>query len=402
MLRRHHTQAGSRVSRLYFIEPDFIEPGSDIEDGMKEIVSRALRGLMLVALLTTQSAEGGDKFKVETVLQYLDQPWSMAFLPDGGLLVTQKTGDLLRINLEKQRFTVVKGAPESVVHGQGGLLDVMLHPDFESNHWIYLTFTQKKQNGYTTALARGRLEGDTLAGTKILLSARAVSGEGQHFGSRMAFDDQGLLYMTIGDRGDRRNAQNLQSHAGKVLCLTEDGAAAPGNPFLNRADALPEIFSYGHRNPQGLTYDSVSQRLWLHEHGPKGGDEVNLVQAGKNYGWPLVTYGKEYWGGTISEQTEAPGVEKPVWYWDPSIAPSGMAVYRGDMFPQWRGDLLVGALKFQLLARVEMNEARAQKEERFLQERKSRIRDVRVGPDGAVYVLTDGSNAELLRLSPAD
>ncbi|WP_241566919.1 PQQ-dependent sugar dehydrogenase [Hahella sp. KA22] len=369
---------------------------------MKGLASSVIRGLMFIALLTSQSADGADKFKVETVLQYLDQPWSMAFLPDGGLLVTQKTGDLLHINLKQQNFTVVKGTPESVVHGQGGLLDVMLHPDFDTNQWVYLTFTQKKSDGYTTALARGRLQGDKLTGTKVLLSARAVSGEGRHFGSRLAFDDQGFLYMTIGDRGDRRNAQNLQSHAGKVLRLTEDGAAALGNPFLNRADALPEIFSYGHRNPQGLTYDSVSQRLWLHEHGPKGGDEVNLIQAGKNYGWPLVTYGKEYWGGTISAQTEASGVEKPVWYWDPSIAPSGMAVYRGDLFPDWRGDLLVGALKFQLLARVEMKETRAQKEERSLQERKSRIRDVRVGPDGAVYVLTDGSNAELLRLSPAD
>ncbi|WP_246840937.1 PQQ-dependent sugar dehydrogenase [Hahella sp. CCB-MM4] len=344
------------------------------------------------------SAHAG--LKVEVLLNALDSPWGMAFLPNGEMLITMKGGALMRTDLKTKSFRWIQGLPESTVQGQGGLLDVALHPDFSSNHWVYLTFTRKVAGGYTTALARGQLNSDRLDNMAILFTANAVNTEGRHFGSRIAFDDKGYLFMSVGERGEREYAQDLSRHNGKVLRFRDDGSVPESNPFYGRPNAQPEIYSYGHRNPQGLAFDFETGRLWLHEHGPRGGDELNLIKAGSNYGWPLVTFGREYSGFAITDKTEMAGVDSPVFYWDPSIAPSGLAVYRGSLFPEWNGDLIVGALKYQLITRVRMSGIKALGEERYLKERRSRIRDVEIGPDSAIYVLTDGDDGQLWRVTP--
>ncbi|WP_243409916.1 PQQ-dependent sugar dehydrogenase [Pokkaliibacter plantistimulans] len=361
-------------------------------------------GIVLTAallLLLSCKATANTSFSQQVLLERLNQPWSLAFLSGQEVLITEKGGALLRVNLQPRQRQHISGLPTSTVHGQGGLLDVALHPDFNTNHWLYLTYTRQVGKQFTTALARGRLSGNTLTDVTELLISKAASDTGHHFGSRLAFDKHGYLYMSVGERGDRHNAQLLTNHAGKILRLRDDGSVPPDNPFAGRADALPEIYSYGHRNPQGLAYDPKTDRMWSHEHGPRGGDEVNLLVKGANYGWPLVTFGREYSGLSITSETSRPGIEPPRWVWVPSIAPSGLAVYRGKAFHDWQGDLLLGGLAGQLLVQLEMNEDQVIQEDRYQQQNlHQRVRDVRVGPDGLIYLLTDGANAQLIRLSP--
>lgn len=345
-------------------------------------------------------------FRAKTLLDGLDRPWGLAFLPDQSLLVTLKGGELLHIKDGKR--IAVKGMPAVQVAGQGGLLDVAIHPEYASegdNNWIYLTFNQGTDDAYGTALGRGRLVGEgpstRLEDWQILLSLPEKTRSGRHFGSRIAFDHDGHVYFSIGDRGDRPRAQDLADPAGSVLRLSLAGEIPDDNPLTENTKAHPAVFSFGHRNIQGMAVSPADGAIWTHEHGPQGGDEVNRIVAGSNYGWPDITYGKEYGTGfSIGEGSQKPGIQAPLHYWVPSIAPSGLAFYSGQPFAEWQGDLLVGALKHRRLVRLEIEDGRIVAEHRYMPGDKARIRDVRVGPDGLIYLLTDASNGKLIQLSP--
>jgi len=340
--------------------------------------------------------------KVEKITDGLEHPWGLAFLPDGRMLVTERPGRLRIIDrdgdLEPQP---VPGLPSIAARGQGGLLDIALHPGFASNRLIYLSYSASGEGGIGTEVARGRWTGKGLEGLEVIFRMRPKSRTGRHFGSRLVFDPEGRLYVTLGDRGDRPRAQRIDDHAGSVIRLNDDGSTPGDNPLLTREGALPRIFSYGNRNIQGAALHPVTGELWAHEHGPQGGDELNMIRPGVNYGWPVITYGVNYGIGTsIGEGTEKPGMAQPLYYWVPSIAPSGMAFYTADRIPQWQGNLLLGSLKFETLVRLELDGERVTHEERLLGNELGRIRDVRQGPDGLVYLLTDARNGALYRLSP--
>lgn len=352
------------------------------------------------AAAETLSSERHD-FRVVTVAEGLEHPWGLAFLPNGDMLVTERPGRLRVIRQGALDPTPVAGLPEISPGGQGGLLDVILHPNFADNRLIYLSYAAASVRGKGTDVARARFADGRLTDLETIFSMRPTSSGSKHFGSRLAFGPDGTLYITAGERGDPDRAQDLGDHAGSVIRITEDGAVPPDNPFAGRSDARPEIFSYGHRNPQGMTVHPETGDLWAVEHGPKGGDELNLLRRGSNYGWPVITYGKSYAGFPIGEGTENPGMAQPVRYWVPSISPSGLAFYTGEAFPAWRGNLFLGALSGQALVRLELEEDRVVHEERLLQDLAARIRDVRDGPDGSLYLLTDSSNGRLLRLDPA-
>ncbi|MEK1888169.1 MAG: PQQ-dependent sugar dehydrogenase [Phyllobacterium sp.] len=341
----------------------------------------------------------------ETVAHNLAHPWGMAFLPDGSLLVTERTGNM-RIVKDGQVSAPVAGVPEVAAKGQGGLLDVVLAPDFTENGRIYFTFSEPGKGGAGTALASAKLvrteNGGALDGVIILASMHKKTNKGQHFGSRIVVAPDGKLFVTMGERGDRQRAQDFKDEAGSVLRINADGTTPADNPFADGEKALPQIWSKGHRNPQGATWDPVTQSLLTVEHGAQGGDEINQPRAGKNYGWPVISYGKDYSGAKIGKGTKAAGYEQPLYYWDPSIAPSGLAVYQGKMFPEWQGDLLVGSLKFATLVRLDRDEhGKIGSEERLLKDAFGRIRDVRVGPDGSVYLLTDEADGKIIRLTRA-
>lgn len=343
------------------------------------------------------------RFRVERITAGLEHPWAVAFLPDGRYLVSERPGRLRMIDADGTlRERPVDGLPEIAAHGQGGLLDLALHPDFARNGWVYFSYAERGPGGVGTAVARGRLEGMALRDVEPLFRLLPKSNAGQHFGSRLVFDRTGHLFITLGDRGDRPRAQDLGDHAGSVIRLRDDGSIPADNPFVGRDGARPEIYSYGHRNLQGATLHPQTGRLWTHEHGPQGGDEINLPEAGVNYGWPVITHGVNYVIGTrIGEGTARPGMAQPLYYWVPSIAPSGMTFYDGERFPGWQGDLFVGSLKFRLLVRLEIEDGRVVHEERMLEDRLGRIRDVRQGPDGLLYLLTDQDDGQLVRLVPA-
>jgi glucose/arabinose dehydrogenase len=350
---------------------------------------------------TTQGqTSGGHDYRVVTVAEGLEHPWGMAFLPDGAILVTERPGRLRMIRNGVLLPEAIEGVPAVHARGQGGLLDVALHPGFETNRLVYLSFSKPGAGGATTAVIRGRLEGLRLTDVEEILEADAWSGAGVHFGSRMVFDRDGYLYVSIGDRGTMRNAQDLTNHAGTILRLHDDGTAPDDNPFTGRSDARPEIWAYGIRSPQGLAIHPGTGELWETEHGPRGGDEINLIQRGRNYGWPEITYGINYNGQPITDRTEAPGMEQPLHYWVPSIATSGLAIYAGDRFPGWRGSVFVGGLAAAHLARVAFDGTTPADEERLLEGRGHRIRDIEIGPDGYIYVLVDAESAPLLRLEP--
>jgi glucose/arabinose dehydrogenase len=368
-------------------------------------------GLAGATLLAAGAAPGGaqdrvfesekQRFRVATVTRGLEHPWSLAFLPDGAMLVTERPGRLRLIRDGVLDPVPVAGVPEVAASGQGGLLDVVLHPEFARTRLVYLSYAGKGRGGAGTEVARARLTDGRLEGLETIFAVEPKSRGGRHFGSRLAFGADGHLYITTGERGDSERAQDLGDAAGSVVRLTADGGVPHDNPFVGLADARPEIFSYGHRNPQGLARHPASGRIWAVEHGPRGGDEVNVIRAGANYGWPVITYGMSYAGLPIGEGTAKPGMAQPVTYWVPSISPSGMAFYTGEAFPAWRGDLFVGALSGELLARLELDGERVVHEERLLQALGARIRDVRQGPDGRLYLLTDETDGALLRLEPA-
>jgi glucose/arabinose dehydrogenase len=338
-------------------------------------------------------------FRVEAVADGLNQPWGLAFLPDGSLLVTEKAGRLLRIDPRSGRISGVEGVPAVAASGQGGLLDVALHPEFARTRMVYLSYSEPTDEGAVTAVGRGRLEQGRLNGFHVLFRGAPAVDTAHHFGSRLVFDGAGHLFITSGERGQRENVQELDNDHGKLVRLAVDGAIPEDNPFVDEGDALPGIYSYGHRNPQGMAQHPRTGDIWINEHGPRGGDELNIVRPGANYGWPEVTRGREYYGPGIGVPSR-PDVVEPVYGWTPSIAPSGMHFYQGDAFPEWRGDLFLGSLAYTHLVRLELDGERVVAEERLLDDRGWRIRAVEAGPDGALYLLVDAEDTPLLRLVP--
>jgi glucose/arabinose dehydrogenase len=344
-------------------------------------------------------------FDVAVVAKGLESPWAVEPLSNGALLVTEKPGRMRIVSAAGEIGAPIAGVPPVDVSRQGGLLDVALSPRFETDRTIYWSFTEPRNGGNGTSVARGVLSADRtrLEQVRVILRTRPTYDNNMHYGSRLAFGPDGMLHVTMGERSDvatRPQAQQLDSHLGKTLRIQTDGSPAPGNPFAGQAGALPEIWSLGHRNIQAAAFDPQG-RFWIVEHGPRGGDEVNRVEAGKNYGWPVVTYGIEYSGSVIPDAgTQRAGFEQPVYYWDPVIAPSGAQVYTGDAFPEWRGNLFVGALRERRLVRLVIEDNRVTGEEHLLTDRGQRIRDVRQGPDGALYVVTDAEDGELWRIAP--
>jgi glucose/arabinose dehydrogenase len=340
------------------------------------------------------------RIRVVEVARGLEHPWAVAFLPDGRMLVTERPGRLRIVTAEGTVSPPLTGVPAVYAEGQGGLLDVVLDPDFAGNRTIWLTYSEPGEGGSGTALARARLADGGLENVEVVFRQQPKITSSAHFGSRIVFTPDGYIFVTLGERRRQNMAQDLNIHMGKVVRLRRDGSVPPDNPFVGRSDARPEIWSYGNRNPQGAALHPETGVLWTVEHGAMGGDEINIPAAGRNYGWPVISYGRDYSGAPIGEGRAKEGMEQPVHYWDPSIAPSGMTFYTGDRFPEWKGDLFIGSLKFGYLARLELNGNQVASEERLLEDRNERIRDVRQGPDGLLYVLTEEDNGKLLRIEP--
>lgn len=377
---------------------------------LKGILAGTAATLLLTATLLASPASAAETREipskkaalvVETLATGLKQPWSVEVLPDGAYLVSEK-GGTLRLVRDGKVSAPLRGVPEVSTTGQGGLLDIALAPDFAGSRTLYLTYSARGNGGSGTAVARARLSADGTAleeTTRIFLMNR-LTARGQHFGSRIAIAGDGSLFFGIGDRGQGPRAQDPRDHAGAILHINPDGSPHADNPFLGSAEGLAEIWSKGHRNPQGLTIDPKDGTLLTVEHGARGGDEINAPQPGRNYGWPLVSYGRHYSGAEFDLGSAAEGFEPPLYYWDPSIAPGAIAVYRGAMFPEWEGNLIVTALKYQLVARLERDESGAiVAEERMFGGEFGRIRDVIVAPDGALLLVTDDTNGALLRVS---
>jgi glucose/arabinose dehydrogenase len=337
-------------------------------------------------------------YDTERVVDNLDNPWGMTWLPDGSMLITEKDGRIIQVaNGNKMEIANV---PEVYYQGQGGLLDITLHPDYENNGWIYITHssTEGEGKGGNTKLIRAKLEGITLTNIETLYKASPNSTAGQHFGSRIEFDNEGYVYFSIGDRGNREvNPQDLTRDGGKVYRLHDDGSIPSDNPFVDQANALGAVYSYGHRNPQGMARHPKTGAIWIHEHGPKGGDEINRIEKGANYGWPVVTYGVNYSGTPISDETSKPGMTQPIYYWTPSIAPCGMDFVTGDRYPQWKGHVLVGSLKFNYVELVMLNGNEVVRREKIAQDI-GRVRNVKMGPDDYIYIAVEGDG--IYRLVP--
>lgn len=330
-------------------------------------------------------------FSAELLIDEMQVPWGMAFLPDGGILVTEKSGELIHFLNGKK--TTITNVPEVYSRGQGGLLDIELHPDYKNNGWIYISYasSEGEEKGGHTALMRAQMKGNTLINKELLYKAAPNTTKGQHFGSRIEFDNNGYLFLSIGERGARdENPQDIKRDGGKIYRFHADGSIPEDNPFVGSAGAKTAIYSYGHRNPQGLVKHPETGEIWDHEHGPRGGDEINIVKKGANYGWPVVTYGINYSGTEITDKTEMEGMEPPIHYWVPSIAPSGMTFVTTDKYgSDWKGSLLVGSLVFQYLERLEMNGKKVVKREKLMGGM-GRVRDVKEGPDGLIYVAVEG------------
>ena len=340
-------------------------------------------------------------FRATTVIAGLEHPWSVAFLPNDEMLITERPGRLRWY--ENGKLHQVIGLPDITAERQGGLLDIALHPNFPVNQTVCFSYSATGDGGVGTEIACAEFDRGRLLDLRVIFRAVPKSRGGVHFGSRLLFGPDGHLYATLGERGVRPQAQNLGTHPGSVVRITEKGSVPPDNPFVGQKNAQPEIFTYGNRNPQGMALELSGNRIWMHEHGPRGGDELNILQSGANYGWPVISFGKEYWGPVrVGEGTHKPGMQQPVYYWVPSIAPSGMTFYRGDRIPDWRGNLFVGSLKFELLVRLEIDGDQVVNEERLLIGTFGRIRDVREGLDGLLYLLTDEKDGKLIRLEPAD
>jgi aldose sugar dehydrogenase len=364
-----------------------------------------LRGLVLATLaLALASAFAADALKPVTVAQGLVNPWSLAFMPDGRMLVTERPGRMRIVGKDGSLGAPVSGLPDISVGGQCGLLDVALDPKFPDNGIVYFSFAEPARppdSGNSTAVARGKLAGNALTDVRTIFVQRPKVSSSAHCGGRLVFARDGRLFVTLGERFSRKeDAQTLDNHLGKIVRIERDGAVPTDNPFVGRAGVLPEIWSLGHRNVQGAAIHPATGELWESEHGPQGGDEINVIDAGRNYGWPLVTFGRNYVIGTrIGEEGPKPGFEQPLKYWVPtSIAPSGMAFLTSDRYPGWQGSLFIGALRGEALVRLTIDGRKVVGEERLLEDLKERIRDVRQGPDGWLYVITDSDHGRILRL----
>lgn len=359
----------------------------------------AMGGASALAAESYQSQAGS--VSVVTVAEGLEQPWGLAFLPDGRMLVTEKEGRLRLVGADGTLSEPLAGVPEVYDRGQGGLLDVALDPDFAANRLVYLSFSEPGGAGGGTAVARGKLGAGRLDNVEVIWRQQPKLDSGHHFGSRLVFLKDGTLMVTLGDRNQRQYIADMKSQIGKLVRINRDGSIPEDNPFVGNADYAPDIYSLGHRNIQGATLNPDTGALWTVEHGARGGDEINIPQAGKNYGWPVIGYGIDYSGARIHESTQKAGMEQPIIQWTPVIAPSGMAFYQGDLFPAWKGNVFIGGLATRILVRLELDGEKVVREERLLGELRERIRDVRAGPDGALWLVTDNSAGRILRISPA-
>ncbi|MDJ0705430.1 MAG: PQQ-dependent sugar dehydrogenase [Leptolyngbyaceae cyanobacterium MO_188.B28] len=348
-------------------------------------------------------------FQNVTVLENLEHPWGLVWLPDGSILITERPG---RVRIARDGVldpTPIPGVPEVFAENQGGLMDIALHPRFEENRLVYFSYSHGTNSANRTRIARATFDGGSLSNWRIIFEVSQTKNRGQHFGSRLVWLPDGTLLASIGDGGNppvelegeliRQQAQNLGSHLGKVIRINDDGSIPSDNPFVNNAGAAPEVWSYGHRNIQGLAFDPTTNQVWATEHGSRGGDEMNRVEAGENYGWPMATHSREYSGGLISPEQSLPGMVDPKVVWTPAIAPSGLAVYTGAPFPEWRGDLFAGGLVSRDIRRLELDESGGVVNQESIAIGQ-RVRDVRQGPDGLLYVLTDASNGRLIRFEP--
>ncbi len=390
-----------RLIPFFFIACMMVPPVLAVHGGEQQSADPGLSGEGEVVLDRVESEE--ETFRVVRLIDNLEHPWAVAWLPDERMLITERPG---RINLvDGEQVTRLSGLPDIQAQNQGGLLDVAVHPDYEENGWIYFTYSAPGSGGTATTLARARIGEDELTDLEVLYSQEPAYRPGRHYGSRIVFPGDGTVVFTIGDRGQRNPSQDLQDPTGSTLRLNDDGSIPDDNPFVNRNDALPEIYTYGHRNAQGMAIHPETGTIWQHEHGPRGGDELNIIRAGSNYGWPKATYGGEYAGGTPIgiNPDEDPDIEDPLVHWSPrSIAPSGMAFYTGEVFPNWNGDIFVGALAQRHIRRVVIDGEEVTHQEVLLQNDIGRIRDVRTGPDGYIYILTDQSGGGLYRIEPAE
>jgi aldose sugar dehydrogenase len=377
-----------------------------VEDFMKWLIVGAVAAVPTAAPAAPQTYPSSTgNLMIETIATGLANPWALAFLPDGRLLVTERAGRMRIVGKDGKLSPPLAGVPQVFARSQGGLHDVVLDRDYAQNNTIYFCFAEPASGGGRTALARAKLiEGATprLDDVKVIFHQDGPLSSGNHFGCRIVQAADGNLFLTMGDHFAFRNeAQNLANHLGKIVRIRPDGSVPPDNPFVNRTGAKPEIWSYGHRNAQGAAINPQTGKLWEHEHGPRGGDEINVAEAGKNYGWPVIGYGIDYSGAKIHDSTQRAGMEQPIKYWVPSIAPSGMAFYTGELFPAWRGSVFVGALAGQILVRLEVKGDSIGNEERLLRTLNERIRDVRMGPDGALWLVTDNAAGRILRVAPA-
>jgi glucose/arabinose dehydrogenase len=366
--------------------------------------------LVLVILLITSATHvqaedkrsaGDPSFTYEKLVDGLQVPWGMAFISADEMLITERAGGVKLLDTTTRVLTPLRGTPSVLAEGQGGMLDVAVPADYKPGGWIYFTFVRDQDGDGVTVLARARLKETALLDWQDLLVTQSATGTGYHFGSRIAFDDKDHVFFTVGDRGVRANGQDLSNHAATVIRLHRDGRVPKNNPFVGKPGALAEIWSYGHRNPQGIAFDQGQQRLWVIEHGPRGGDEINLVLPGLNYGWPVISYGKEYWGPVaVGEGTHKDGMQQPVKQYTPSIAPGSLILYSGKAFPAWKGNLFAGALKLRHLNRVVLNaNGQAIDEQRLLADLNERIRALAEGPRGWIYFSTD--SGKIFRIKPA-
>jgi len=345
-----------------------------------------------------KSYVGSIEYSHEVVVSGLSIPWGFVFLEDGSMLITEKQGELIHFNNGKKAS--ISDLPSIKAQGQGGLLDIKLHPNYATNGWIYISYSSPEGDGdgANTAIMRFKLQNNMAVDKKLLYKATPNTTKGQHFGSRIEFDNDGYMYFSIGDRGNRDvNPQNIELDGGKIYRLHDDGRIPDDNPFTGESNAKKAIYSYGHRNAQGMAKHPNTGKIWTHEHGPKGGDEINIIEAGKNYGWPLISYGINYNGTTFTENTSLPGMEQPLHYWVPSIAPSGMAFVTSDIYPGWKGNLLVGSLKFQYLNRCVLSNNKVIEEEKLIEDL-GRVRTIRQGPDGYIYVGVE--NVGIVKIIP--
>jgi aldose sugar dehydrogenase len=360
--------------------------------------------LCLLLVLLTQSSfsignNNNENIENTIIAHSLGVPWGMSLLPNNTMLISQRNAKLSLLNLATNELISISGLPEIKVEGQGGLFDVVLSPDYANNGWIFFSYNKKVEGQGATTLARAKLDGNTLVDWQNLLISQSRSNKKFHFGGRITFDNRGHLFLSIGDRGVRSNAQDLNNHAGSILRLNLDGTIPQDNPFIDDKEVLDEIWSYGHRNPQGLFFNKQTQQLWSNEHGPRGGDEINLIAAGKNYGWPVISYGMEYYAPIpVGKGKKRDGMEQPIKYYTPSIAPSSLIQYSGKAFPEWKDNLLAGALTLQHLNKVTLDENNQAVAEERLLEPIGRIRNIIESPEGWLYIATD--NGQIIRIQP--